>query len=327
MSGRPQVCQCDRSQLALPDPWVAAGVIQVKDICYGVVPGYLPTNAVHELLVEQGNLDDNRTIHRTERELGKIRSSIPPAWSSKIQSQSTGQLPDLQPRFEVSSSDSNVASLDILNCKTRTFYSRLLADKNTVIPAVDYWKENLHPEPTFNAKQWKTLYSPLITHKHGDVNWKITHRVLPTALSLNRIGVYATPNCHRCGVTDTIQHAMVDCPIVDKFWNEIQVYVDKITNNMLTLTTHIKLFGRIKRKDDPLGSRTIDLVNWTLTLARWAIHKSAVYYRMQNLSYLPETLFRIMVKLHLLFQFKLYVSRHTQYYFPFHWCFGEALLL
>ena len=313
----------DQPLPVIPD-WVAAGVIQVKDICYGVVPGYLPTNAVHELLVEQENHDDIRTIQRTERELRQIRSSIPPAWSSKIQSQFTGQLPDLQPRFEVSSSDSNVASLDILNCKTRTFYGRILADKQTVIPATDYWKENLHPEPTFNAKLWKTLYSPLITHKHGDVNWKITHRVLPTALSLNRIGVYATPNCHRCGVTDTLEHAMVDCPTVDKFWNEIQAYVDKITNNMLTLTTQIKLFGRIKRKNDPLGSKTVDLVNWTLTLARWAIHKSAVCHRVQNLSYLPETLFKTMVKSHLLFQFKLYMSRHTQYYFPFHWCLGQA---
>ena len=43
--------------------WVMAGVTQVKDICYEVVPGYLPTNAVHELLIEQGN--DDRTLERS----------------------------------------------------------------------------------------------------------------------------------------------------------------------------------------------------------------------------------------------------------------------
>lgn len=44
--------------------------------------------------------------------------------------------------------------------------------------------------------------------------------------------------------------------------------MDKITNNMLKLTSQIKLFGKVKRKNDPLDSRTIDLVNWTLTLAQ-----------------------------------------------------------
>jgi exonuclease III len=310
--------------LAVIPDWVTAGVTQVKDICYEVVPGYLPANAVHEVLIEQEKYDRNRTVQQTERELRKIRSSIPPLWTSKIQSQATSQSPDLQPRFEVNTTDSNSASLDILNCKTRTFYGQLLADEQTVIPALDYWKENLHPEPTFNAKQWKTLYPPLIKHKHGDINWKIAHRVLPTASSLNRIGVYATPNCHRCGITDTLEHALLECHIVDNFWNEIQAYVDKITNNMLKLTTQIKLFGKVKRKNDSLDSRTIDLVNWTLTLARWAIHKSAVNYRVRNLSYLPETLFKAMVRSHLHFQFKLYMSRNMQYYFPSHWCLGEA---
>lgn len=135
--------------------------------------------------------------------------------------------------------------------------------------------------------------STLITHKHGNVNWTIAHRVLPTALSLNRIRVHATPNCHRCGVTDTIEHAMLDCHTVDNFWNEIQAYMDKITNKMLTLTTQVKLFGKVKRKKCPLGSRTIDLVNWTLTLAYWAIHKSAVNYQVRNLTFLPETLLEL----------------------------------
>ena len=123
------------------------------------------------MLIEQGN--NHRTLERTERELRKIRYFIPQEWTIKIQSGPSNQLqsPDLQPRFEVKTTDSNVTLLDILNCKTCTFYGQLLADRQTVIPALDYWKENLHPEPIFNAKQWKNLYPLLITHKHGDVNW------------------------------------------------------------------------------------------------------------------------------------------------------------
>ena len=216
------------------DDWVTAGVIQVKDICYEVVPGFLPTNAVHELLIEHRH---GRTLDRTACELRKIHLSMPPEWICKIQSEPRHNSSELQPRIEIKTSDSQGASLDILNCRTRTFYGQLLADRHTVIPATDYWKENLHPEPSFNAKQWKTLYPPLIQNKHGDVNWKIAHRVLPTALSLNRIGVYPTPGCHRCGSIDTLEHAILECPTVLTFWNQIQTYVNNITDHKLTLLT------------------------------------------------------------------------------------------
>jgi len=210
-----------------------------------------------------------------------------------------------------------------LTCKTRTFYCQLLKDQQTTIPAIEHWNQNLQPQPTFNAKQWKTLYPPLNCNKHGDVNWKIAHRVLPTALSLNKTDVHANPNCHRCGTTDTLEHALLDCPTVVNFWSKIQEYIDKITDHKLSVSTKIKILGRCKKENDNLEPRSLDLVNWTLTLARWSIHKSAVYYRVRNMTILPETLFKAMVKSHLQFQYKLHLCRHTQYYFPYHWCIGE----
>ena len=81
----------------------------------------------------------------------------------------------------------------------------------------------------------------------------------------------------------------------------------------------------VKRKNDALEQRTVDLVNWTLTVARWAIHKSAVNHRVRNMAIPPEALFRASIlKSHFQFQYKLYVARHTQYYFPYHWYIGET---
>ena len=61
--------------------WMAAGIIQVKDICYEVIPGYLPTRAVHELLSEN---DNARTLQRTTRELSEIQSALPQDWTLRI---------------------------------------------------------------------------------------------------------------------------------------------------------------------------------------------------------------------------------------------------
>ena len=81
--------------------------------------------------------------------------------------------------FVVQDSNPNNAPRDILCYTTLTFYGQLLKDQQTTIPAIDFWKENLRPEPTFNAGQWKTLYSPLILRKHGDINWKIATGCYP----------------------------------------------------------------------------------------------------------------------------------------------------
>ena len=61
------------------------------------------------------------------------------------------------------------------------------------------------------------------------------------------------------------------------------MYVDKITDQKLTLNTQVKLYGKVKTKKDPLGPRSTDLINWPLTLVRWAIYKSAVNYRLVKL--------------------------------------------
>lgn len=55
------------------------------------------------------------------------------------------------------------------------------------IPALQHWHSTLLPNPTFNCHRWKLAYPPLVPNKLGDVNWKILHRILPTAQSLYRM--------------------------------------------------------------------------------------------------------------------------------------------
>ena len=233
-------------------------------------------SAIHEILTDQAEIP--RDISRTTLELGKLLDVIPMQWSQQIGTASTRPPPTLQPCFGIVNPSYGETPNDISSCKTRHFYRHLLQADKPVIPAVVHWKQTLEPEPRFDIKQWKTLYPPLI----------------------NRIEVFPTPNCHQCGATDNLEHAMLECPTVDNLWSQIQAYVDKITDQRLTLNTQVKLFGKVKTKDDPLGPRSIDLVNWTLTLARWAIYKSAVNYRLQkDLPFSPEAFFKALVGSHI----------------------------
>ena len=44
--------------------WVAAGITRIRDICYEVIPGFLPMSAIHDILTE----DTARTVSRTTDE-------------------------------------------------------------------------------------------------------------------------------------------------------------------------------------------------------------------------------------------------------------------
>ena len=136
--------------------------------------------------------------------------------------------------------------------------------------------------------------------------------------------VHPTPNCGQCGSVETLEHLLLDCPNIRPFWNVIASYIDKISSNQIPMTPHIQIFGYIRKKNDPLSCRTISLLNWALTLARYAIHKSATEYRLRNTILDPLIIFKSTAKAHIKFQYQLAKLRNTVYYFPFDWCIGEA---
>ena len=126
-------------------------------------------SAIHEILKDQAEIA--RDVSRTTLELGKLLDAIPTQWSPQIGTASARPPPTLHTCFGIVNPSSEETPIDISSCRTRHFYRHLLQADKPVIPAVDYWKQTLQPEPRFNAKQWKTLYPPLINNKHGDVNW------------------------------------------------------------------------------------------------------------------------------------------------------------
>ena len=136
--------------------------------------------------------------------------------------------------------------------------------------------------------------------------------------------VYDSPNCVKCGATDTIEHTLLECEHVVNFWDYVQTFIDKTSSNNLQLIVPVKCFSKIPQKNDPLSASHVNLINWTLTIARYAIHKSAVYHRIHKEVVPPEAVFASTIKAHIRYQFKLSTVRLTEYLFPYKWCLGEA---
>ena len=137
------------------------------------------------------------------------------------------------------------------------------------------------------------VYPSLATNKQGDVNWKISHRILPTTLSLYRSTMYHTPNCHTCQTTENIEHSFLQCPSTIILWTTVQTYIDKLTNNTLKLDDYMKLFRVPHKTHNDIKKCTQHLLKWLLTIARCAIHKSGVNYRTRQTNTKPEDLLQV----------------------------------
>lgn len=311
----------DNKPLRFPQ-WISAGITRIQDICYLAIPGFLPPLAIHELLYTSSDVDLH-PLSRTTRELQLILQALPPSWRSLILHHTAPVNKPAALQFSIVG-PSSTTPLPFERHTTRAFYLDLLHLSPPTIPALTQWSTSLLPQPVFNAAFWKNIYTPLAANKHCDITWKIAHRNLPTALTLYRMAVYPTTQCPHCNSVETLEHLLLHCPHLLTFWPTIRNYIDKITGKRLAVTPTIQLFGYLRTKNDPLSNRAVRLLNWALTLARYAIHKSATEYRLRGNLTDPIIIFRSAVQAHLTFQHRLAKLRHTVYYFPFDWCIGEA---
>ena len=118
----------------------------------------------------------------------------------------------------------------LANVPTRTFYRILTSALAQPIPSVQYWSRTLQPAPNFNATFWKSMYCPLLPNKFGDLTWKVAHRIIPTALSLFRMNVYNSMDCHHCTDSETLDHLLLHWPALRPFWSSIKQYITDISD-------------------------------------------------------------------------------------------------
>ena len=156
------------------------GLTQLRDICYEVIPGFLPLQAIHEILTRDDGQPD-RPLRQTAREFIQVLNAIPQLWKIQLMQTQEEKPYSLQPRFSSIPSALGNRLIDLGDHTTAMFYRQLL-DTSIVSPALEFWRQTLQPQPSFNSAFWANVYPPLASNRLGDLNWKVAPRVLPTAI-------------------------------------------------------------------------------------------------------------------------------------------------
>ena len=128
--------------------WIKAELLLIKDICYSVIPGFLPDLAIHEILTRH-NENTTRSLQQTKHELRELQRALPNYWTRLIRTHITTRQLSLQPLFAIPNSQPNAESIPLENCRTRHFYQHLLGNKQTPIPSLHRWQQLTNP-PDFN---------------------------------------------------------------------------------------------------------------------------------------------------------------------------------
>ena len=101
-----------RNRTLIYGDWIKAGIIQIKDICYEIVPSFLRASAIHELISDHDS--GYRPLSTTALELNHLLDALPKEWCHQISTSETRNQPTLQPVFSIVNPNPGP-------CKTRDF--------------------------------------------------------------------------------------------------------------------------------------------------------------------------------------------------------------
>lgn len=193
--------------------FIQAGIIQLKDIAYEVVPGFLPFNAIKEMIVEFSGKSTN--IDKLKQQYNLLLDSIPDDWRNIVNSDGNTDPDNIVSDIFILYENK---SKQFINCTTREFYTFLIKKCFIEPDAIEYWSGVFEmSESVFNSIlenihfHWK---SPDCI----ELDFKIFHNRIFTNEKLKRIGLKDSDKCSFCNLEiEDLYHLFLNCNTVKTF--------------------------------------------------------------------------------------------------------------
>ena len=208
---------------------------------------------------------------KNKRELGNIRLLTDFQYSKVIQA--TSRFKDILKN----ANPDQVINEPFIKTKLKTIPLNKLSSKSFYNILVD----SVNCTPTHEQRiqswfnkiiDWDFVYEVPHTITRNayslQVQFKITHNILPTQEKLYQWKIEQRPHCI-CGIVDTNLHHIVQCKLVKPFWQKIFDFI-KTTLRVSFPISDFELFFGIKNE---LNDMMIDSINFILLTAKVYIWK------------------------------------------------------
>lgn len=128
-----------------------------------------------------------------------------------------------------------------------------IEENNRIESPASYLEKRHHMEElTTTTNPFQDLLHMSKETKLRDVQYKILHNIYPTMYHLFKWKIKETSNCSSCGDTETTLHAIYECPIANRTYNNLKRVLREHMQLNLTLTLKDVLLGmqtHIKNKN------------------------------------------------------------------------------
>lgn len=227
-------------------------------------------------------------------QLLQIRTAIPWAWKRKIQSTA-------QPRMisKPNIKTKNNQTLEVLDRSAKVLYSALVQQLKPNVTSQGRWNElfpiNEENRDEYWADIYKLPYKVARDTKLQAFHFRIVHRFLPCNKFLQNIRIKRDDQCDFCQASDTPEHFLFWCPIVQAFWKEVTAWFDNQVDVQLNISLRAFLFGI------PNTAPQAKVVNFLVLFFKFYIYRQKLFHQgsLSLIHVLRELRLRLQVEKHL----------------------------
>jgi len=199
--------------------FVDAGIVTVSDITYEVIPGFLSTDAICEIVQEKR---DNLDVSDIKKNYSNLKECIPKHWIQYIADNpkciSEGE------NIYIVTKGVKVHVRDI----SMAMYKTILQHKDKQPQAITRWNE-IYPNANFNLKFWKNVFLKEKTPDCIDIDFRIIHRIVFSMEKLYKFGKVPSDICLVCRIEkENFAHIFIHCSCLKTLHCELIKHIENL---------------------------------------------------------------------------------------------------
>lgn len=242
--------------------WKNAGILYINDLLHDDQPRFL---SHVELGTKYG-------LTVSFLEALQIRSAIPCLWKRKLMGSAQQNL-TTKPVIYTTERE----PVSPVGTSTRSIYYLLVKFLGQAPTSQARWNDIFPVNETGLSEHWSNIYKrpykAVRDTKLQAFHFRVVHRFLPCNKYLSNIRIKRTDTCSFCQDTDTIQHFLFACPIVQTFWRQLVNWFDQEVGIQLNISARAFLFGVTESL--PMAKN----INFVLLFTKFYIYRQKLFHQ------------------------------------------------
>ncbi|CAG2235175.1 unnamed protein product [Mytilus edulis] len=250
--------------------FIEAGIIQLKDICYEVKPGFLPLNAIVEI-VANGN--DEYDIDSIIKRYRSLQSALPELWTKTVGTEVYHRTNNRNIDINL---NMNCKLVDFKMCSSKQLYC-LVIDKLCQQPkSVDKWMNIFQDDESIMHKVWKIVNMFWKPSLMTELDFKIAHCCIFTNERLLKMKLVDNDLCDICcNEIEDIMHLFIKCSELYDFHQylitKVELLLDTCDSDQVNSVVYEQIF--MLGLTVTINGVNASFVNFMLSVARYCIFR------------------------------------------------------